>query len=237
MEIANYTRSTQLATTNLIEWINTRQAAIAAVREEFPDARLRLLHAFELSVVNLEIGLVRGRFRKTARGADGIRAIDDVLPHIRCDLVAYSAYESTNSPYETQQPDDPPGDTGVRLRRDLERISHAAQRSISPYGRRLFGAKPVMIGELGFARETFERLPTGGVLRRLQSAINTARNWGAPWVILWQVFDAPKWGSRAWGFGAVDANGQRPTLKPADDGCDSIAACVQSWTEQTTNRR
>ena len=71
MEIANYTRSTQLATTNLIEWINTRQAAIAAVREEFPDARLRLLHAFELSVVNLEIGLVRGRFRKTARGADG----------------------------------------------------------------------------------------------------------------------------------------------------------------------
>ena len=86
-----------------------------------------------------------------------------------------------------------------------------------------------MIGELGFARETFEPLPTGGVLPRLQSAIKVAERWGAPWVILWQVFDAPRWGDRAWGFGAVDAQGGRPSLIPAADGCASVAQCVESW--------
>ena len=232
MEIANYTQSPQLGIKNLIAWINARQAAISSVREEYPEARLRVIHAFELSVVNLRIARIGGRFRKTAHAADGFRAIDDVLPEIQCDLVSYSAYEATNSPYQTLHADTPPEQTGLRLRRDLERIAAAARGAISPYGRRLFGENSVMIGELGFARETFERLPTGGVLRRLQSAIDSAENWGAPWVILWQVFDAPKWGSRAWGFGAVDAAGRRPKLRPANDGCNSIAACVESWTVQ-----
>lgn len=230
MEIATYTRSPELAVRNLIGWANARQAAVEAARAAYPDSKLRLLNAFEISVVNLKIAPFRGRYRKTALPVEGIRAIDDVLPAVKCDLVSYSAYESTNSPYRTRNPNAPAAETGERLRRDLDRIRAAADGSISTYGRGLLGRNFVMIGELGFARETFEALPNGGVLPRLHSAIEAAEDWGAPWVILWQVFDAPKWGSRAWGFGAVDASGNRPLLSPALDGCSSIAACVESWT-------
>ncbi len=236
MEIANYSQSPQLAVANLISWINARQDAVEEVRREFPQARLRVLHAFEISVVNLKIALIDGRYRKTARTIQGWSALRDVVPHVRFDLLSYSAYESANSPFRTRNTDTPPEQTGLRLSRDLDRIARASQASVSPFGKRLFGAKSVMIGELGFAREKFESAPSGGVLPRLQSAIETAAEWGCPWVILWQVFDAPRWGSRSWGFGAFDAAGDRPSLAPAANGCASVADCVESWTDNNGAR-
>jgi len=233
MEIANYTGDPELAVKNIVDWINTRQSAVEQARSEFPDARLRLAHAFEISVVNLRIAKTGPRYAK-APTQDGISALNDVLPDIRTDLVSYSSYESVNSPFETRDPDSPPRQVAARLNRDLDRISRAAADSISAFGRSEFGGEYVMIGELGFARETFERL--GGVLPRLYYALDTAVGRRCPWIVLWQAFDAPRLGRRSWGYGLRDDADQTPRLIAPDGGCDSIEACLEAALEHGLRR-
>ena len=79
---------------------------------------------------------------------------------------------------------------------------------------------------MGFPREQFENLSTGGVLPRLMSAFQSAANWGSPYIILWQVFDNPRAGTEPYGFGVIDPHGQAPALKPLANGCNSIQTCV-----------
>jgi hypothetical protein len=224
LEIMNYTGSPERAIQNLIAWTNTRHQAVTAARR--PGARLRILHGFEISLVNLTIA---PGFAKSPAGRWS--ALRDVVPRVRFDLLLYSTYESINSPYETQQIDVDPVQTGVRLRRDLDRIRDAARPSLSEIGRRLYGDRFVAAGELGFARDRFEHLPTGGVLPRLLSALRAALDWGCPYIVLWQVFDAPRTptpdGPEQWGFGLVDRRGYYPRLRPAaPGGCDSIRSCL-----------
>jgi len=229
MEILNYSGDSDLAVRNLVEWIETRQRAVEQVRAEHPQAKLRLLHAFEISVVNLRIAKVGRRYAKTVSDG-GFSALTHVLPQVKVDLISYSSYESINSPYETRDPDSPPNEVAVRLDRDLALIAQAASDSISPYGRSEFGENYVMIGELGFARETFERL--GGVLPRLYYALDTAVRRGCPWIVLWQAFDAPRLGRRARGYGLRDQADRRPTLAAPDGGCASIESCLETTLEQ-----
>ena len=219
LEVMNYTGSPERAVENLVAWTNTRHQAITAARR--PEARLRLVHGFEISLVNLAIDAA---FRKSPQGR--WNALRDVVPRVRFDLLLYSTYESINSPYETQATDVDPAQTGVRLRRDLDRIRDASRRSLSETGRRLYGDRFVAAGELGFARDRFEHLPTGGVLPRLRSALRAALDWGCPYIVLWQVFDAPRAGGEQYGFGLVDRHGRYPRLKPDPSGCDSIASCL-----------
>jgi hypothetical protein len=142
------------------------------------------------------------------------------------DLISYSSYESANSPYETQNPDHPPAETGVRLQRDLDRIRTVARASLSPWGRKHFGERFVMIGELGYARDRFEHLPSGPLLPRLYSALRTAVEAGCPYVVLWQVFDHPLDGQEAWGFGMYDRTQSPPPLKAPEGGCNSVRSCL-----------
>jgi hypothetical protein len=143
------------------------------------------------------------------------------------DLISYSSYESTNSPYETQNTDRPPFETIARLRRDLDRIRSVAAKSVSPAGRRRFGERFVMLGELGYARDRFEHLPSGPILPRLYFALRTAIEWGCPYVVLWQVTDAPRNGGEAWGFGMYDRQGTTPQLQAPESGCRSIEQCLK----------
>jgi len=228
MEIANYTDDPALAADNVVDWINTRQRAVEEARAQFPDVRLRLVHAFEISVVNLRIAKKGLRYAKAADD-EGFSALTHVLPRIRADLISYSAYESINSPFETRDPDSPPEQIAVRLNRDLMRIRRAAAESISDFGRSEFGGEYVMIGELGFARETFERL--GGVLPRLYYALDAAVRQRCPWVVLWQTFDAPRLGRRAWGFGLRDDSDLAPKLIAPDRGCGSVETCIEESLE------
>lgn len=215
------------AVATLAAWATARQQAVETVRAEHPDARLEIYHTFEISTVNLRIGRVGDRWAKTAR-SEGVRALDEIIPRITADLISYSSYESTNSPWETRNADIDPEETAVRLTRDLDRIRAVSEMSISDAGRRRFGDEFVMIGELGFARERFEPLPSGGVLPRLRSALGAAASWGCPYVVIWQAFDAPRIGEEAWGFGAVDAQGDAPRLRSGVDGCGSVAECLAS---------
>jgi hypothetical protein len=171
------------------------------------------------------------RYLKSAR-AGGFNAVEDVLPKLRCDLVSYSSYESVSSPYETQEIGAPPAAIETRLKRDLDRIRDLARSSISPLGGAIFGDQFVMIGELGLARDRFEALASGGVLPRLEAAWNAARNWGCPYITVWQAFDAPKKGAEPWGFGAFDKAGNRPSLTPGTWMCNSVADCLSRQVRQ-----
>ncbi len=224
LEIMNHTGSPEQAVATMTAWTRTRHGAITAARAAHPQAPLRVLHGFEISLVNLALIRKGPAFEKTPSGT--WNALRDVVPHVRFDLLLYSTYESINSPYETRNTNVEASQTGVRLSRDLDRIRERSRGSLSAEGRRLFADRFVAAGELGFARDRFEYLPTGGVLPRLLSAVQAAADWGCPYIVLWQVFDAPKAGREQFGFGLVDRQGRFPRLKPALNGCDSIQACL-----------
>ena len=231
LDIMNYTGSPELAVENIRRWTQTRFEAIREAREAHPSARLRILHAFEISLVNLRIakqnrGFGKALLPESAQKRRGWNALNDVVPHVSFDLLSYSAYESTNSPFETRHPDADPAETGVRLVRDLNLIRSKARDSLSPAGRRAFGDRFVMVGEVGYARDRFEHLPTGGILPRLRSALQAAVDWGCPYIVLWQLFDHPRDGDAAWGFGMHDRRGHVPRLKHSTDECDSIQSCL-----------
>jgi hypothetical protein len=239
MDIANYTGSPEAAVHTFREWMRTRHEAVEAVRKAHPGARLRLFHAFEIALVNLRLMPHREGFRKAAplgspspppqeaAARRGWSALLDVVPQVPFDLISYSAYESTNSPYQTQNPDQPWPETAARLKRDLDRIRTVARPSLSAAGRKRFGENFVMIGELGYARDRFEHLPSGPILPRLYSALRASIEWGCPYVVLWQVFDHPLNGGEAWGFGMYDRGGGAATLKAPDGGCHSIRQCLE----------
>lgn len=225
LEIANYTGSPEMAIGNVIAWSRARHETIEQARAAHPQARLRILHGFEISLVNLAIAPAGELFRKSPRGK--WNALRDVVPKASFDLLLCSAYESINSPYETRNTDVDPAEIAMRLKRDLDRIRDRSRASLSAMGMRLFGEHFVAVGELGFARDRFEQLPTGGLLARLITSIETAARWGCPYIVLWQVFDAPRAGGEPWGFGMIDARGGSPQLRPAANGCDTVRSCVE----------
>ncbi len=229
VDIMNYTGSAQRAVDNLRAWTQTRFEAVSEARRANRGARLRVLHAFEISLVNLQFVKQGSMYHKTARvrqGERGWNALQDVVPHVSFDLLSYSAYEATNSPYETQRINVDAALTGQRLERDVRRIRKHAASSVSETGRRRFGRDFVMIGELGYPRERFEVLPTGGVLPRLRSALEAAEAEGCPYIVLWQVFDNPRNGGEAWGFGMVDRLGRVPRLRAPEGECNSVESCI-----------
>lgn len=231
LDIMNYTDSPQLAIQNLRIWTQTRFEALQQSRRANRDARLNILHAFEISLVNLRIVKQGTTYHKAARASRGGRswnALSDVVPSVSFDLLSYSAYEATNSPYETQKIDVDPSLTRGRLQRDLQRIRRRAESSVSEVGLKRFGKNFVMIGELGYPRERFEPLATGGVLPRLRSALDAARDEGCPYIVLWQVFDNPRSGDVAWGFGMIDRLGRIPLLRSTKGACNSIESCIET---------
>ena len=229
LDIMNYTGSPDLAVENLRAWTQTRFEAVEQARLANRGARLRIFHAFEISLVNLRIAKQGSAYDKVAQlrqGGRGWNALNDIVPHVSFDLLSYSAYEATNSPYETQRIDVDAGLTRQRLERDLRLIRKRAAASVSDTGRRRFGRNFVMIGEVGYPRERFELLPTGGVLPRLRGALEAAAAESCPYVVLWQVFDNPRSGGEAWGFGMEDRLGRVPRLRAEEGACDSIESCI-----------
>ena len=189
LEVMNYTGSPELAMLNLEAWQNTRFRAVEDARRKNPKSRLKLLIAFEISLVNLKIRRLGDRFIRHPEGR--WNALGNLVPRVRFDLLSYSSYESTNSPYETGLINTPAEQVGVRLRRDLNLLRKAVPT-------------PIMIGELGFARELFDGLPGGGISERLASAQAAIEQARPALVVFWQVFDAPPEGRDPVQFGLLD---------------------------------
>jgi hypothetical protein len=189
LDIANYTGSLPLAISNITAWQQARYNAIKAARAAHPNAKLRVLNAFEISLVNMGIDKSGARYTKVAgRGTNALRAI---VPNVPFDLLSYSVYESTNSPYQTLAINTPPSDITARLLRDLAILGRATK-------------KPIMIGELGFSRPAFDKLPTGGVNQRLAAAFAAFEKVRPAYVVLWQAFDGPLPDGAPDGFGLLE---------------------------------
>ncbi len=89
----------------------------------------------------------------------------EVLPHAGVDLVSYSAYDTQQDP--------------AMLRRALDFIAHHTP------DRPPLGDRNVYIGEFGFAENVFAR---DRVENGTRAAIDTALDWGCPYVVYWQVY-------------------------------------------------
>ena len=80
LDIMNYTGSAQRAVDNLRAWTQTRFEAVSEARRANRGARLRILHAFEISLVNLQLVKQGSMYHKTRRracgkaNADGMRS-------------------------------------------------------------------------------------------------------------------------------------------------------------------
>ena len=95
--------------------------------------------------------------------------VNAVLPHTKLDLVSYSAWDSATEHFQ---------DPNV-LRRALDFI--AANAPDSPD----FGDRNVYVGEFGMPENEFS---AGQIQKAIPNAVNTALDWGCPYIIYWQLY-------------------------------------------------
>lgn len=81
--------ATVAAARGFVEWMRLRQEAVERARAERPDSPVRLLHAVEVNRVHDAL---------PRDGSAGLLRAVHLLPRIQPDLVAYSAWDSTNPP-------------------------------------------------------------------------------------------------------------------------------------------
>jgi hypothetical protein len=95
--------------------------------------------------------------------------VDKVLPHTKLDLVSYSAWDATAEYSENPQ----------ILRDALDFIAKNMPDSIA------FGDKNVYLGEFGIPANRFspERIK-----KVVPGAVETALNWGCPYIVYWQLY-------------------------------------------------
>lgn len=88
-----------------------------------------------------------------------------VLPHVELDLISYSAWDSARDP--------------ELFRRALDYIAEHAQ------DREPFGPQNVYVGEFGLPENDF---PPQEVRKTVCGTIDTALDWGCPWIVYWQLY-------------------------------------------------
>lgn len=152
---------------NMIRWLNLRQAGVERARRAVPDSDVKVYHACE---VNRILFAMEGRPSVTT----------DVLPHTRCDLYSYSAYDTIG--LMSKEPAN-----GVKLFREaLDFLATYAPDNA------LFGDRNIYIGEYGWPSVQSEQDPEASVetsMNVLRLTTETALDWGCRYLIYWQVYD------------------------------------------------
>lgn len=97
------------------------------------------------------------------RGAPSVTT--DVIPHLKLDLVSYSAWDTKDDPAE--------------FARSLAFIAKHKQE------KKPFGKKGVYVGEFGLAES--ESTPKG-VMTRTTELLTEAQRFGAPYAVFWQLY-------------------------------------------------
>lgn len=142
----------------MIDWLEARQAGVTRARSALGERGVTVDHTIELN-----------------RVLDGARpsVVDDVLPFTCSDRVSYSAWEAlevdTSWPRSTQREH-----LHARLTSAVERITRAA------------GARPLSLGEVGFAENEH---PDGASRELVDETLATAMGLGLERAIYWQVYD------------------------------------------------
>lgn len=152
---------------NMVRWLDARQEGVERARRNVRDTDVKVYHACE---VNLVTAAMEGRRTVT----------NDVLPHARCDLASYSAYDTIGL-----AADDPAkGREAIRAALD-----HIASKMPD---RPPFGDKNVYIGEFGWPQVVSEQDPHATPEKSLnvtRATVETALDWGCPYIVYWQLYD------------------------------------------------
>jgi len=138
------------AVQGMIDWLNARQAGVEEARQQNKVDAVRVLHAAEVNHV------------ARAMKNEGITVTNDVLPHTKCDLYSYSAYD-----VPTHEPD-----------KFKAALDYLAQKSP--------GENNIYVGEYGAPEND-----VGGPEvqdKRIRAATQTALDWRARYAIYWQLY-------------------------------------------------
>jgi len=151
----------------MIRWLDARQEGVEQGRRKARARKVRVYHACE---ANLAAEAMKDRRTVT----------NDVLPHTRCDLYSYSAYDTIGAAVED-----------VEAGRDLFRraLDHIASRAPDS---RDFGDRNVYVGEFGWPEVRSVQDPSADgdkAMRVIRMTTETALDWGCPYVVYWQVYD------------------------------------------------
>lgn len=151
------TEPTAEAVKGMIDWLAARQAGVTRARTELASDNVRVYCAAEVNrVVD---SMKQGR----------PNLVNWVLPHVKMDLISYSAWDAATAHYE---------DPNV-LRDALNFIAANAPDSTD------FGDKNVYLGEYGMPASRYK---PPEVRLGVQNAVQTALDWGCPYVVYWQLY-------------------------------------------------
>ncbi|MFH1023077.1 MAG: hypothetical protein V1809_06780 [Planctomycetota bacterium] len=142
----------------MIDWLNVRQAAIDAAKNETSAKDVSVCHYTEVNLV-----------RKGMKG--GVCLVNNVLPHTKVDYVSYSSWDTIN-PHK--------GGTRKALHDALDYIESKLPPKAGIPGKRVF------IGEYGFALETTKTPQRQD--RYSRDVCRAALEWGCPFVLYWEMY-------------------------------------------------
>lgn len=152
---------------NMIRWFNARQEGVERARKEVGQSDVKVFNAAEVNLVDIAM---QGRPSVT----------NNVLPYTHCDLYSYSAYDIIS--YARKDP----AKGKARFRATLDYIASKAPASAA------FGRKNLYIGEFGWPEVRSDQDPeatTTQSLNVIRTTVETALEWGCPYVVYWQVYD------------------------------------------------
>ncbi len=156
----NYDRKadpTPKAISGMIGWLNARQEGVNQARKEVGTDGVWIYHAAE---VNRVVSTMK-------QGRPNM--VDKVLPHIKLDLVSYSAWDAT-AEYS--------GNSQI-LCEALDFIAKNMPDSVE------FGNRNVYLGEFGMPENNH---PSDKIQKVIPGAVETALNWGCPYIVYWQLY-------------------------------------------------
>ncbi|HBG27688.1 MAG: hypothetical protein A2Y10_10205 [Planctomycetes bacterium GWF2_41_51] len=142
---------------NMVIWLNARQAGVNKARQEIGCDGVNVYHAAEVNRV--VSSMEQGR----------TNMVTHVLPHIRVDLISYSAWDSAVEDWNNPE----------SFKKALDYIAEKVVDS------EVFGNRNVYLGEFGWPENLYG---IEGVKKAVPQAVTTAINWGCPYIVYWQLY-------------------------------------------------
>lgn len=170
------------AVEGMARWLNARQEGVTKARREV-DSDVTVLHAAEINIV------------VPAMRDDERRVINAVVPETNVDLVSHNSYRELWEGWVPPNPNaeikwqnvTPPEQVDL-LYRTLDYVNdltpdppkYVQDRLVDPQ-------KNVFVGEYGFPANPPDRVDDAARFSRL--ATDVSLDWGARWVVFWQLYD------------------------------------------------
>lgn len=197
--IGSYDRSeepTDEAVEGMIRWLNARQEGVARARQEV-ESDVSVLHAAEINIV------------LPAMEDGERRVINAVVPETDVDLVSHNSYAEMHRGYvapnpnrEGMPPTVTPPEQVELMYRTLDYVNEKTPEPVSYVQNALVNpGKNVFIGEYGFPAVT-KGTKEATRLNKLMTQV--ALDWGARWLLHWQLYD-----NENKGYGLIRPDGSK----------------------------